>query len=332
MKTAEEVCSIAAGKAEATASRDGSRFVRLLRDALYLAPSPILDFAAWWVRSSSLRTGAGTLADKVVSPVARRRGAAKVIRTADGLELLVNPSRSDLVQLYLYMFRVWEPVITAWLKTVLKPGDVVVDVGANIGYYTTLAAKAVGPTGRVIAIEPFPETFTALRDNVRRNGLTNVELVNAAVGDGAVLSLYQDPSGALGTISMLQQPGWKHVADVPTTTIEKIVAPDLRGRLRLVKIDAEGAEDIALRSMGGLLDLTNDKLTLLVECGPSERQASVTSLLKEKGFGLKGIRNYYGVDDYVRPPRVKLEMLAEQLTSQIDVVATRRSGDLQVVE
>jgi len=329
MKNTEEVCF---GKAEATVSQDGSGFVRLLRSALDMAPLAILDLAAWWVRSSPLRTGAGTLADKVISPVARRRGRAKVVRTVDGLELLVDPSRSDLVQLYLYMFRVWEPVITSWLKTVLKPGDVVIDVGANIGYYTTLAAKIVGPTGRVIAIEPFPETFDALRDNVRRNGLANVELINAAVGDGAVLSLYQDPSGALGTISMLKQPEWRHVADVPTTTLEKAVPPGLQERLRMVKIDAEGAEDIALRSMGGLLDSTNERLTLLVECGPSELHTSVTSLLKEKGFDLKGIRNYYGVDDYVRPPRVRFEPLPEQLISQIDVVATRRSGDSQPVE
>jgi FkbM family methyltransferase len=319
---------MAAGEADAAASQDESQFVRLLRGALGIAPSPVLDLAAWWVRSSPLRLGAGTLADKVVSPIVRRHGTAKIIKTLDGVELLVNPSRADLIQLYLYMFRVWEPVITAWFKTVLKPGDVVIDVGANIGYYTTLAAKAVGPSGRVIAIEPFPETFAALRDNVRRNGLTNVELVNAAVGDGAVLSLYQDPSGALGTISMLQQPGWKHVADVPTIRIEQVVPSELRERLRLVKIDAEGAEDIALRSMGELLDSTGVELALLVECGPNENQRSVTSLLKEKGYSLKGIRNYYGVDDYVRPPELKLESLPDRLTSQIDVVAIRRSDRL----
>jgi FkbM family methyltransferase len=329
MKTTEEVCSVSA---HTTQSQGGSQVVRLLRDALQMAPPPILDFAAWWVRSSPLRKGAGTLADKVVSPVARCRGTARVIRTVDGIELLVNPSRADLVQLYLYIFRVWEPVITSWFKTVLRAGDVVVDVGANIGYYTTLAAKLVGETGRVIAIEPFPETFAALCENVRRNGLSNVELVNAAVGDGAVISLYQDPSGALGTISMLQQPGWKHVADVRTTTIENAVPPELQARLRVVKIDAEGAEDVALRSMGGLFDSTSSDLTLLVECGPSEHQPSVASLLKEKGFGLKAIRNYYGVDDYVRPPRLKLEALPEQLVSQIDVVATRRSDHPQSIE
>ena len=309
-----------------------SKFICLLRTALEIAPAPILDFAAWWVRSSPLRKGAGTLADKVVSPVARRRGNRKIIQTVDGLDLLVNPSRADLVQLYLYIFRVWEPVITDWFKTVLKPGDVVVDVGANIGYYTTLAAKIVGQAGRVIAIEPFPETFAALRDNVQRNRLTNVELVNAAVGDGAVLSLYQDPSGALGTVSMVQQPGWKHVADVPTITLEKAVPPELQKRLRLVKIDAEGAEDLALRSMGALMSSTDGELNLLVECGPSDHQPSVTSLLKEKGFDLRGIRNYYGVDDYVRPPRLKLESLPDQLVSQIDVVATRRSLEADATE
>ncbi len=332
MNRTQATCSTITGEVQVGVSKLESPLVRVFRGALEVAPIQILDFAAWWARSSPLRVGVGTLADKVVSPVARKRGSPKVIRTVDGIDLFVDPTRADLVQLYLYMFRVWEPVITTWLKKILKPGDVVVDVGANIGYYTTLAAKIVGPSGRVIAIEPFPETFAALRDNVLRNGLTNVELVNAAVGDGSMLSLYQEPSGALGTITMLQQPGWRHVAEVSTTTIEQVVPVGLQARLRLVKIDAEGAEGIALRSMGGLLDESSQGLALLVECGPSENQQSVISLLKEKGFSLKGIRNYYGVDDYVRVPRLSLESLPEQITSQTDVVATRSSGDFQSVK
>lgn len=318
------------GAAEIVSSSEiyrGLSALSLLRKVLDGAPLAFVDLMTWWVRSSPIRKGTGTLADKIISPILRKRGRAGLIRTLDGIDLYVNPSRADLIQLYLYMFRVWEPVITAWFRATLRSGDVVVDVGANIGYYTTLAARLVGPSGRVIAIEPFPETFQALKENVERNGLTNVYLVNAAVGDGTSLSLYQDPEGALGTISMLQQPGWKHVADVRTVSITEVIPADIRERLRLVKIDAEGAEEVALQSLGSLLSENKGELDLLVECGPSQRNPGIAAQLKERGFSLSGIRNYYGVDDYVREPKLSLDPLPEVIASQIDVIASK-SGEI----
>lgn len=64
-----------------------------------------------------------------------------------------------------------------------KPGDIVVDVGAGIGTETVPFAKAVGPTGRVVAIEAHPRTCEALRRTVARSGLTNVTVVHAAIAD-----------------------------------------------------------------------------------------------------------------------------------------------------
>src|SRR4051794_26991463 len=57
----------------------------------------------------------------------------------------ITGDTADLIQRYIYFFGVWEPDITAWLRSALKPGDCFVDVGANIGYYTLLASQVVGP-------------------------------------------------------------------------------------------------------------------------------------------------------------------------------------------
>jgi FkbM family methyltransferase len=75
-----------------------------------------------------------------------------------------------------------------FLTEFLKNADVMVDVGSNIGILSLLAAKAVGPEGRVIAIEAHPLTYRALLENLRLNGITNVSPVNCAVGreDGTV--------------------------------------------------------------------------------------------------------------------------------------------------
>lgn len=65
----------------------------------------------------------------------------------------------------------------------LKPGDVFVDVGANIGYFSLLASKLVGPGGRVVAIEASPEVFDLLRRNLELNKAHNVRAVNVAISD-----------------------------------------------------------------------------------------------------------------------------------------------------
>lgn len=59
----------------------------------------------------------------------------------------------DLIQRYLYLFGAWEPHLTGWLRRRLRPGDGFVDVGANIGVFSVLAARLVGESGRVVAIE-----------------------------------------------------------------------------------------------------------------------------------------------------------------------------------
>lgn len=68
-------------------------------------------------------------------------------------------------------------------RSIIKPGDTVIDVGANIGVYTRFCSEFVGPTGRVVSLEPVPETFSYLTKNVRALGLKNVECLNVAASD-----------------------------------------------------------------------------------------------------------------------------------------------------
>ena len=92
-------------------------------------------------------------------------------------------------------FATYEPFETALLTGLLRPGDVFVDIGANIGYYTLLAARAVGPTGRVVALEPGHENLRLLRSNVAANSLTNVSVLALAAGDHTgTLPLFESPT------------------------------------------------------------------------------------------------------------------------------------------
>jgi FkbM family methyltransferase len=137
----------------------------------------------------------------------------------------------------------------------LHPGDVFVDVGANIGYFSLLAARKVGPEGRVIAVEAVSELATAVRANAQLNGFSQVEVVDAAASDsvGEVeLMLAEHPGGA--TISSADTPpDLVGRRTVRTVTLDSLWADGRRPAPTLVKIDVEGAELPVLRGMAGLL-------------------------------------------------------------------------------
>jgi len=76
----------------------------------------------------------------------------------------------------------WDPAEAAFLRSAIEPGDTVVDCGANVGYFTLLAAHATGPTGLVVAVEPEPRNLALLRANVWLQGLDNVEVLPVAAG------------------------------------------------------------------------------------------------------------------------------------------------------
>jgi FkbM family methyltransferase len=98
-----------------------------------------------------------------------------------GHKLFLDPNDS----LDLSIEPVYEPELTAAIQRETKPGNVVADVGANIGYYTLILARCVGPEGRVFAFEPDPVNFALLQRNIEVNGYRNVVAVNKAVSDRA---------------------------------------------------------------------------------------------------------------------------------------------------
>ena len=144
--------------------------------------------------------------------------------------------------------RAYEPHVIAVLSPLLGPGAVLVDVGANIGYYTLLAASRVGPSGQVIAFEPGADNCALLRASLQANGFGNVRLHPYAVADAdRLVGFGMDDSN--GRISR----------DDPAASALQVRAVALDAFLRdepridIIKIDIEGAEDLALRGMRELV-------------------------------------------------------------------------------
>lgn len=144
----------------------------------------------------------------------------------------------------------------AYLATVVRAGDTVVDIGANFGHVTTALAALVGPTGRVLAIEPMPETFDTLCRTVHALGLTQVTPIHAALSDSIGTAHMTLPDGNY-YLARLSEDG----IAVPMTTLDALTA-DL-DRVSCVKCDVEGHEVAVLRGAHRLL--TTDRPAWLIE-------------------------------------------------------------------
>lgn len=143
-----------------------------------------------------------------------------------------------------------------FVRKLLKPGDVVFDVGANAGVFTVLAGTKVGPKGRVCAFEPGTEAQALLKSNLRLNRLSNVTLFEGAVSDRAgtaKLAVAED-----GALSSLARTGHhsqmvKEWREVPTTTLDDFVEKNGIAKIDFIKIDVEGAEKLVFEGARRLL-------------------------------------------------------------------------------
>jgi FkbM family methyltransferase len=163
-----------------------------------------------------------------------------------------------------YVEREYEPVTTRVFLEAIRPGATVVDVGAHVGYYTCLAARATGRTGAVHAIEPATENLTVIRHNVARNGFDNVHIhgVAAAAASGERTFVLTNASDSHG---FYDHP-LAHTVDrvvVQTQPVDDLVA----GPADVIKIDAEGAELEVLEGLRGLLG-RSPGATVIVEWNP----------------------------------------------------------------
>jgi FkbM family methyltransferase len=160
----------------------------------------------------------------------------------------------------------YEPFETALLKQHVRRGDVVLDLGANIGYYTLLFADLVGPEGRVFAFEPDPTNFDLLTRNVRRNGCANVVPVAAAVGErGGTLRLYLCEDNR-GDHRAYDSGDGRPSVEVDVVRLDDYLR-DFDRPIAFVKMDIQGSEAAALAGMAGLLR-RNPRLKLATEFWP----------------------------------------------------------------
>lgn len=188
----------------------------------------------------------------------------------------------------------YEPETVQILSGLLKPGMVVLDIGASIGQYTLLAAGIVGTSGKVYAFEPDPVTYQWLSGNVKRNNLANVTTNQLALGEEpGMLDLYIGSPENIGTTSL--RPQYNHSgrsARVEVLPLDSYLERAGVQRVDFIKIDVEGAESLVLKGAPMLLA---KRPSIIIEFEESNQKrfgsscAELARVLLQNGYKLESI-------------------------------------------
>ena len=190
----------------------------------------------------------------------------------------------------IYTYGVEDPDL-ALVGSLLAPGDLFIDGGAHVGLFTLVAAARVGPAGRVLAFEPAPAARRQLLENLELSRFSWVEVSARALADCAgARNFVAFSNDAWGSSSFAPPPelAGGDVEPVETTTLDAAVANQDRTRVRLVKLDLEGAEYAALQGAQSLLREVQPDFLVELEPEHLARQgasvAEVMGLFEKHGY------------------------------------------------
>lgn len=195
----------------------------------------------------------------------------------------------------------FEPEETEIIKMLLPAGGVFLDVGANVGYFSIVAAMSVGSNGRVYAFEPVPEIYRILCRNIFLNGLTNVSPHNLAcfssVGEMAMERETDSGKSHLSAVDV------ENAQKVRLTTIDQFVNLSNVSRLDLIKIDAEGSDFEIVQ--GARRTIETFRPAILMELDHLSRfggsRSEVETFFTDCCYEVKEIKGKHSVDFLCKP-------------------------------
>lgn len=186
-----------------------------------------------------------------------------IVSTADGRKFHIGP---DPIYWRLYTGEEFEPEATSVIRQLVRPGDTVVDVGANFGWYTTLLHRLVGDTGHVYAFEPVPTIYEQLIKNLSLNQITKgVTVTRTAIGNqcGEVtLHVFDDLPAAHSSISTLGREQYTTFS-APLIDLDKYLTNNMVQSVDFLKCDVEGSELMVFQGANKLLSSESSPIIIV---------------------------------------------------------------------
>jgi len=211
----------------------------------------------------------------------RRNLHKDYIITTDGFKVFLD--KDDALHLSIHPDWNREEFMIKTVKEIVNEGDIVVDVGANIGIYSLILSKLVGEKGRVYSFEPDPDNFSLLLKNMKENNIKNVIMVNKAISDkeGKQNLYLNKDNSAFHSLIRYNNNLFEKSIEVGTTTLDNFFS-NLNKKVNFIKMDIEGYEGDALKGAKELLKKSG-KIKIIIEFSPE--------IIKNSNFGIKNLLN-----------------------------------------
>lgn len=239
--------------------------------------------------------------------------------------IILHASRSDLaVGKHLLAGTAYEPHVASLFRRRLAAGGGAIDIGANIGYFSMLAASLVGPTGYVLAVEPSTSNVKLIEASRRRNAFAQLHVLLAAAGQELGLLAYNSShsNGIAGAPAEMLEALLSETL-VPKIPLDLVVAPERQ--IDLVKVDVEGGEYLALRGLERTLNRCHP--TIVFEFSPHALAAisghdwtALFHWLTNLGYRFAELTSEATLD-WTQDPQRLLERFEASGVDHIDVVA-----------
>ena len=229
------------------------------------------------------------------------RGSVRTIESGVGTGLKIDVDRGAA-----YASGTVERPVQEALEHLLAPGATFYDIGANVGFFSLIAARLVGPEGAVYAFEPVPENARHIERNARLNGFSNVMVVEAAAsnrtGTGDLILTRHAGGATLRTADVGTPPDATDVTPVPLVRLDDWIRREGASPPDVVKVDVEGAE---WSVFDGMLATIREHQPILVyeidgeeKRGVETRCAEIEQMVYDLGYGVSRLTDSYVDSDW----------------------------------
>ncbi|MEH6590858.1 MAG: FkbM family methyltransferase [Halioglobus sp.] len=184
------------------------------------------------------------------------------------LKMLVHSGMDAHISTAIAQRGIWEPAETRFIINTLKPGDSLVDVGANIGYFTLIASALVGTQGKVFAFEPDPKNFAILATNIEANHCANVQLFEAALSNQTSQGKLFLSDTNMGDHTIYSLDDGRSSTDISLVNGAELFH-DRREKIDFLKVDTQGSEFQVIEGLVTSLEYSLPGLVMLLEFSPN---------------------------------------------------------------